>query len=74
MRWGVRRGRSDSKVEDEDEDERVVEGTRVSFSIVTMRPRWDSLETRFWNAVCSSWEAGGWSVVCCEEGSLQTGN
>lgn len=35
----------------------MVRGMRVSFSMVMRRPRWDSVETRVWKAVCSSLDA-----------------
>lgn len=54
MRWGVRRERSDEK---ESVEAIVVRGTSDSFSIVMRRPRCDSVETRVWNAVWSSWDA-----------------
>lgn len=50
----MRRERSEEK---EEVEGIVVRGTRVSFSIVMRRPRWDSVETRVWNAVCSSLDA-----------------
>jgi hypothetical protein len=56
-RCGVRRGRSPSKVCEE--EQRTVEGTRDSFSMVIRRPRWEVSDTRVWNAAWSSWEAGG---------------
>lgn len=49
--------RERSEVNDPVAGERTVDGTRDSFSIVTRRPRWDSVDTRVWNAVCSSSDA-----------------
>lgn len=46
--------RSDSKLPVEGSDSR---GTRVSFSMETMRPRREGVETRFWKVERSSAEA-----------------
>jgi hypothetical protein len=56
-RWGVRRERSVAK--EEVEGSRTVRGVRDSEVMVQRRPNWEGVETRVWNAVCSSWEAGG---------------
>ena len=63
----MRRERSSAK---EDLEGRVVVGTRVSLSMVQRRPNWEGEDTRVWNAMCSSWDAGrGVSLVLCELGS-----
>ena len=69
-RWGVRRERSVAN--EEVEGSRTVRGVRDSEVMVQRRPNWEGVETRVWNAVWSSWEAGrrGWLVVKqIEEGS-----
>lgn len=44
---------------EEVEGERMVRGVRDSLAMVQRSPNWEDVETRVWNAVWSSWDAGG---------------